>query len=69
MIKMGCRSDEISARLSGDEFVIILPQSNREETLKVLERIKTLLDGENIESIKPSISFGCATKKNQQMKI
>ncbi len=64
MIKMGCRSDEISARLSGDEFVIILPQSNREETLKVLERIKTLLDGENIESIKPSISFGCATKKS-----
>ena len=64
MIKTGCRSDDISARLSGDEFVIILPQSNREESLKVLERIMSLLDDETIESIKPSISFGCATKKS-----
>ncbi len=63
-IKTGCRSDDISARLSGDEFVIILPQSNREASLKVLERIMSLLDDETIESIKPSISFGCATKKS-----
>ncbi len=63
IIKMGCRSDDISARLSGDEFVLILPQSNREGTLKVLERIKSLLDDQTIENIKPSISFGCATKK------
>ncbi len=64
MIKMGCRSDDISARISGDEFVIILPQSNREASLKVLERIKSLLDDETIKSITPSISFGCATKKS-----
>jgi diguanylate cyclase (GGDEF)-like protein len=68
-IKLGCRSDDIIARLAGDEFVIILPKTNLVETEKIIKRITDLLLNQKVESINISISFGYATKNNEEEKI
>lgn len=62
VIKKGVRSQDIVARLSGDEFVIILPDTDKEEADKVIKRITGLAGGEKVESVELSISFGCDTK-------
>lgn len=57
-----CRRNDIVTRWGGDEFVIILPDTNYQETLKVCERIRSAC----VEAPRTlngiSISLGCATK-------
>jgi diguanylate cyclase (GGDEF)-like protein/PAS domain S-box-containing protein len=57
-----CREDDIIARIGGDEFAILLPKTSQEETDKLLDRIKTQI--QEVVKSKPllSISFGYATK-------
>jgi len=64
IIKKCCRSDDIIARISGDEFVIILPNADTEETEKVIDRIKKLSETETVDSIQISIAFGFETKRS-----
>ena len=62
VIKKECRADDVIARLSGDEFVIILPQTDAYKTEKIIKRIKAGLLTEKIANIDVSISFGYETK-------
>lgn len=62
VIKAGCRAKDIIARLSGDEFVILMPKTNSLEAAKVLKRIYALALKENTGPIDISISFGYETK-------
>ena len=57
-----CRPEDISVRYGGDEFIIVLPNTNDAETLKIANTIKELLSKENIANIQLSISYGYATK-------
>jgi diguanylate cyclase (GGDEF)-like protein/PAS domain S-box-containing protein/putative nucleotidyltransferase with HDIG domain len=61
-LKDGCREDEIIARLGGDEFALILPNCSKTQTERVVQRIKTSLSKQKINSMELSISFGYATK-------
>ncbi|MBC3797369.1 PocR ligand-binding domain-containing protein [Acetobacterium tundrae] len=61
-ITNGCRADDIIARVGGDEFVILLPETDSYEAAKMIKRIKNLLIKESIEGIKISVSFGSETK-------
>jgi len=63
-IQGACRTDDIIARWGGDEFVILLPKTNKEETEKIVQRIKELYSNILVNSIPISISFGWETKKN-----
>jgi len=69
VIKNGCRTDDIIARLGGDEFVIILPKTNAFETEQIIKRIKDLSLKEKVGSMDISISFGYATKSNEEENI
>ena len=65
-IKEGCRQQDIAARLAGDEFVVILPQTEEIEAREVIGKIKNILITEEIDL---SVSFGCGCKSNETEKI
>nr|WP_320024474.1 HD domain-containing phosphohydrolase [uncultured Acetobacterium sp.] len=63
------RDKDIVARLSGDEFIILLPKTNELETAKIVKRMKTAAMKESIGTINFSISFGYETKTNMNQDI
>ncbi|HKM29462.1 MAG TPA: diguanylate cyclase [Bacilli bacterium] len=62
ILKKVCRQDDLIARIGGDEFVILLPKTTKEEVSKVLARIDSEFETARVEVIKCSISAGAATK-------
>ena len=62
IFKKVCRADDIIARWGGDEFAILLPQTQKNEAQKITERIKDNFSKEKIKGIKGSVSMGYATK-------
>ena len=69
VIKQGCRSDDIIARLEGDEFVIILPETDALKTGQIIKRIKSLSLKEKVGVLDVSITFGYKTKNNKEEDI
>ncbi|MEI7668158.1 MAG: diguanylate cyclase, partial [Erysipelotrichaceae bacterium] len=64
-IKQGCRSDDIIARMGGDEFVAILPKTSKAEAEIIISRIQASLSEDKIDNIPISVSFGHGTKENE----
>ncbi|WP_311135940.1 PocR ligand-binding domain-containing protein [Acetobacterium malicum] len=58
----GCRADDIIARMGGDEFVVLFPQTDAVEAARLIKRIKKILANERIEGLEISVSFGSETK-------
>ncbi|MGM0370711.1 MAG: diguanylate cyclase domain-containing protein [Bacillota bacterium] len=63
------RSEDVIARWGGDEFGVLLPQTNLVETKKVVDRIKDACQQSDFKPILPDISLGLATKKDPEKKI
>ncbi len=61
------RPGDMVARIGGDEFAILMPKTENEEALQVLENIKSALKTFNLkardEKFEYSISLGFATKR------
>ena len=49
IIRACVRSGDIPARLSGDEFAILLPDTDKENAAKIAERIRKKIEGKKIE--------------------
>ncbi|MEN6390194.1 MAG: PAS domain S-box protein [Syntrophomonas sp.] len=64
VIKNSCRADDIVARFGGDEFIILLPQTEADEAKSIVKRINEVLQHENTSAIPLSISFGWETKRS-----
>lgn len=64
LIQSACEKKYILSRWGGDEFVLILPQTDANAAAEFIDRIKSLLLHEYMNDINLSISFGCDTKKN-----
>lgn len=64
VFKMTCRADDIISRTGGDEFVILLPNTEAAFAQKLVDRIKEQIEQRKIMDINISVSFGWNTKFN-----
>ena len=62
ILKDSCRSDEIVARIGGDEFVILLPKTTGGEAHKLIERIYDTASKTTKKNRIVSLSLGWAVK-------
>jgi len=71
ILRQSCREYDIIARVGGDEFIILLPRTNEENTRKIISRIASGFENERISAIKCSISLGSDTKTfpDQSMEV
>lgn len=63
------RDEDIVSRVGGDEFVVLLPKTSEETAQSIVERIKQKCDTNPLDFIKISISFGVATKVEEDEDI
>jgi diguanylate cyclase (GGDEF)-like protein/PAS domain S-box-containing protein len=68
-LKDSCREDDIIARMGGDEFIMILPKTNKEDADKIIERLYIELEKYSIQDIKVSVSFGQSTLDSSQTNV
>lgn len=61
-LQKACRQADIIARWGGDEFVILLPKTDKNECLRVCERIQRACDEIDDCAIPLSAAIGTATK-------
>jgi diguanylate cyclase (GGDEF)-like protein/PAS domain S-box-containing protein len=63
------RGEDIVARWGGDEFAILLPQTNEKGVQSVIDRIADLCDKSLYDTIQLSIAIGSATKHEESQSI
>ena len=68
-IKKGCRAKDIVARIGGDEFAVILPKTNADETMAIAERITAFAQKEKIHNVALSLSYGSGTKTSVKQSL
>ncbi|MCT4631506.1 MAG: PAS domain S-box protein [Firmicutes bacterium] len=64
VLKKVCSKNNKVARIGGDEFVVLLPQTNSSETEKIITCIKNELRGTMLENIVISVSIGYEVKND-----
>ena len=69
VLKKVCKKDNLIIRWGGDEFVILLTNTEYEKAKEICNKIKEACKKEKYTSIPLSISLGCATKKNNYQSI
>ena len=63
-LRRECRSDDIIARIGGDEFVLLLPKTEWEMAETISNRIQQSIKNERVQSIQLSVSYGWETKRD-----
>lgn len=69
VFKSECRSDDIIARIGGDEFIILLPSSGSKEAESIVSRIQMGIKRLSVANVPVSISIGWETKLNENEPI
>lgn len=69
ILMLSCRNDDVIARTGGDEFIMLLPKTNKENAEKILTRIKREFLTARIAAMKCSISLGLDTKISSEQSL
>ncbi|MDD3414724.1 MAG: diguanylate cyclase [Lachnospiraceae bacterium] len=70
VLSEGARTNDVACRLSGDEFIILSPNTRVEEVNKMVDKIKELAANETVNSVTVSMSFGfCSKEKIEESMI
>ena len=64
ILQQVCRQNDVVARVGGDEFIILLPNTTNENAEKIFSRIKSGFSNARVEAIKCSIALGLDTKRS-----
>ncbi|MHB1153732.1 MAG: HD domain-containing phosphohydrolase [Eubacteriales bacterium] len=64
ILKAACRKEDIVFRIGGDEFVILLPETDAESAEIMISRINTAIKNEKFQHVILSVSMGYAVKQN-----
>ncbi len=67
ILKTAVREEDIVSRWGGDEFAILLPNTDRKTCEKVIRRIEKLCSKSKFQQILPSIALGYDTKTSIEM--
>lgn len=69
ILKRICRSDDIVARIGGDEFVMLLPKTSIESAERIANRIYSAVADTKLNQIDISVSIGWAAKLTSDQPI
>lgn len=68
-LKESSRPEDLVARWGGDEFILFLPKTSYQDSLKIIDRIKHNCKKYEINSLPLSIACGVSTKENDETTI
>jgi diguanylate cyclase (GGDEF)-like protein/PAS domain S-box-containing protein len=63
------RKEDIVSRWGGDEFIAILPKTEKKDALKIIKRIQSSCKKRNVNGVPVSISLGTSTKESSSKNI
>ncbi len=69
ILQQVCRQNDVVARVGGDEFIILLPNTTGENAERILSRIKSEFTTGCVQAIKCSISLGLDTKQSPDQSL
>lgn len=67
ILKQSCRGGDVVARIGGDEFILLLPNTDHDQACEVITQIRRCIAAAPFETIQCSISLGCETKTDRAM--
>ena len=62
-MQQACRKNDIAARIGGEEFIILLKDTVKEEAISIAERLRKSIEEIEIEDINVTISLGITCLK------
>lgn len=69
VLRRSLRGYELISRLGGDEFLVILENTSKKDTVKIVQRIQEYIHKSDYAKMGLSVSFGFATKASTEVSL